>query len=287
VNGEFTSGRVTYVYAGDTLVLDNEENSIKLADIKPIDLVVLSTINYLREKTFGKIVVLDISYTYRFDSYDRIMAIVYADHNSTHYLNLNKALVVENLTTLRNEPNDFNPYFWSLYVPKSSIPTITPKPTPTPTPLPPAPYGNWREVARFTGSNRASISYYFTCDHVDWRIGWDVIRSHVHFPLSNFIIQIGVGGKDYYHFINGSFSLFDDPSSGIHYVHDNAADFYVNVRTSIFAHSYTIIVEENIDSPTLTPAQTPEPSPEGLTIGSNVIGPIIVIFAIIGSIIFL
>jgi hypothetical protein len=49
-----------------------------------------------------------------------------------------------------------------------------------------------------------------------------------------------------------------------------------------YVRNYTIIVEQNTDSPT----PTPEPSPDGLTIGSNVIGPIIVIVTIIGSIAF-
>jgi hypothetical protein len=141
----------------------------------------------------------------------------------------------------------------------SPTPTLTPSPTSTPIP------GNWSEVARFTGSGSGRYTTEsFTCDHVEWRIRWDVILSHVHFPLSNYILQITTFPEgtnlDYIDFINGSFPSIYEPDNragGIQYIHNNAGKFYMKISASIFVHSYTIIIEQNTDSSTLSPISTP------------------------------
>jgi endonuclease YncB( thermonuclease family) len=295
-NAEFTSGRVMHVQDGDTLWVDIEEQSIELADIKAIDLGApggLDAWNYLIGKTYDKIVFLDI------DDRDRsgtsgigIVAIVYVDHNSTHYLNVNKALLVENLARLRDEENDFNPNVWSLYVPKNSIKITTQI------------NGTWSEVARFTGEltggngvltytsevNGSIITDSFTCNHVEWRIRWKANLKHIHFYHGRYFLAIltfpeGTDDDSFY-FINEDFSNIYQPSSskwGTSYIHNKTGNFYMKISPNkSYVRNYTIIVEQNTDSPT----PTPEPSPDGLTIGSNVIGPIIVIVTIIGSIAF-
>ena len=38
--------------------------------------------------------------------------------------------------------------------------------------------GNWSEVARLTGGGGISTTEPFTCDHVDWRIRWEIEPSN-------------------------------------------------------------------------------------------------------------
>ena len=58
----------------------------------------------------------------------------YIGVNSTHYLNVNKAMVHSNNAVIDNFLNEFDPNSWSLYVLKSHL--DSPSPTPTITPLP-------------------------------------------------------------------------------------------------------------------------------------------------------
>ena len=114
--------------------------------------------------------------------------------------------------------------------------------------------GNWVEVARFTGRVGYTTDY-FTCEHVDWRIRWEYDPLSVLFwegidPLSvkvrqegQFALTVssitGVGSKD-----------------GINYIHDNAGRFYMTISTT-FLESFTIIVEQNTESPQTYPSFEP------------------------------
>lgn len=52
---------------------------------------------------------------------------VYIDYNSTHYENVNKALLVENYAVIYDfSNNEFNPSEWTLYVSKTTIPEFSP-----------------------------------------------------------------------------------------------------------------------------------------------------------------
>jgi hypothetical protein len=42
--------------------------------------------------------------------------------NSTHFMNINKALLVEGVAVIKNYDNEFNPYSWGLYCPVETIP---------------------------------------------------------------------------------------------------------------------------------------------------------------------
>ena len=59
------------------------------------------------------------------------MCVVYVSHNSTYYLNVNKALHVNGYTQIKDYDNEFNPYTWTFYksknMPTSLTPTVTPK----------------------------------------------------------------------------------------------------------------------------------------------------------------
>ena len=49
-------------------------------------------------------------------SYDRLVAVVYIKHNSTHYKNVNEALLEYDVFSLDNYDNEFNPSTWKLFV---------------------------------------------------------------------------------------------------------------------------------------------------------------------------
>lgn len=70
----------------------------------------------------GKTVYLDIDDLYGTGPYDRLICVVYVIHNSTHLVNVNKALVLEGAVVIDNYDNEFNPYVWSLYVQRSQEP---------------------------------------------------------------------------------------------------------------------------------------------------------------------
>ena len=71
---------------------------------------------YLKSLVLYKTVYLDIDDLYKTDKYGRYICVVYVRHNSTHLLNVNKALLKAGLARIADYPNEFNPYEWSLYV---------------------------------------------------------------------------------------------------------------------------------------------------------------------------
>ena len=97
---------------------------------------------YLLDLIHGKTVYLDIDNKYTYDDYgngERFVCITYLDYNSTHYLNVNKAMTIANYAITKNYDNEFNPSSWTLFVLKPSATTPAPSPSsvstqdPTPT----------------------------------------------------------------------------------------------------------------------------------------------------------
>jgi len=72
--------------------------------------------NLLDEFVSDKTVYLDIDDIYRTGPYGRLICVVYVNHNSTHLMNVNKALLLEGAVAIDNYDNEFNPYTWTLYV---------------------------------------------------------------------------------------------------------------------------------------------------------------------------
>ena len=73
----------------------------------------------------GKIVYLDIDSKYttnQFKSSDYIECMVYVDHNISHYLNVNSAIVEHGLLLIDNSENDFDPDSWTRYIGKNNVP---------------------------------------------------------------------------------------------------------------------------------------------------------------------
>ena len=88
--------------------------------------------NYLTNMVQSKTVYLDIDNLATTDQYGRLMSLAYIDYNSTHYENLNMAMIVNNYaipSSLNN--SEFNPSNWTWFVSKD-----TPSPSPTSTPAP-------------------------------------------------------------------------------------------------------------------------------------------------------
>ncbi len=71
---------------------------------------------YLASLANHRSVHLDVDDLFGADSYGRIVAVAYIRHNSTHLLNLNKAMLESGLAVLSNFVNEFDPAGWTLYV---------------------------------------------------------------------------------------------------------------------------------------------------------------------------
>ncbi|TFG09768.1 MAG: hypothetical protein EU535_08790 [Promethearchaeota archaeon] len=128
------SGEVTYVVDGDTLDV-NSVGRIRLADIDTPEMDEAGGTEariYLTTLVYSLMVYVDIDDIYGTDPYGRIVAVIYVQHNSTHVLNVNKALLVSGHAVIWNFDNEFNPYTWNLYEPYP--PESDPPPDPDPPP---------------------------------------------------------------------------------------------------------------------------------------------------------
>ena len=127
-SGEFDAITVvSWVTDGDTFDTSSS-GTVRLADIDAPEYDEYgyqSSKNYLISLVYGKTVYLDIDDIYRTDPYGRLVCVAYIHYNSTHYLNVNKALLVTGHAQVSNYNNEFNPYSWNLYVLKESIPELS------------------------------------------------------------------------------------------------------------------------------------------------------------------
>jgi len=120
LTGEMISKLVTQVIDGDTF--DTSEGyRIRLADIDTPELGhtgYLEATEYLELLIEYRTEILDVDDITGTDPYGRYVCLVYVQHNSTHYLNVNEAMLEEgcaDLTDFTN--NEFNPTNWNLYRP--------------------------------------------------------------------------------------------------------------------------------------------------------------------------
>ena len=139
VNGEIDerTGIVSWIIDGDTF--DISYITYRMADIdapesyEDYDAYQTSKY-YLLDLIHGKTAYLDIDDKYTYDNYGRFVCLVYVSYNSTHYLNVNKMMVNSGHAEIKNYDNEFNPYSWTLFYPKTLTPNPTPVPSPTTTP---------------------------------------------------------------------------------------------------------------------------------------------------------
>ncbi len=109
-------GYVTNVVDGDTLDVSNF-GRIRLADIdapESYENGYDEAKNYLRDLVDNKLVYIDKDPEQV--SYGRFVCVIYMQWNSTHLLNVNKAILTEGVAEIWDYPNEFNPSTWTLYV---------------------------------------------------------------------------------------------------------------------------------------------------------------------------
>ncbi len=109
-------GYVTKVIDGDTLDVSNF-GRIRLADIdtpESGEAGYSSAKNYLSSLVGNEFVYIDKDE--KLDPYERFVCVIYVRWNTTHLLNVNKALLLKGVAKISNYPNEFNPASWNLYI---------------------------------------------------------------------------------------------------------------------------------------------------------------------------
>src|SRR5665647_3403849 len=138
------TGAVSAVIDGSSFQLSSGE-TIKLAAIDTPNSGqpgYLESKNYLTTLIQGKPVYLDIGVATTTGQQGRLLCIVYLDYNSTHYENINMAMIQNGYAAPNGQINNgFDVGTWTWFVLKqastsSPSPTISPPPSETPTPTP-------------------------------------------------------------------------------------------------------------------------------------------------------
>ncbi len=111
---------VNWVVDGDTFDMASGDR-IRLADIDAPESGYYDAKNFLISLVYGETVYLDIDDIYETDPYGRLVCVVYVEHSSTEYKNVNKVLLVEGVAVITNYDNEFNPYTRGLICPKDEI----------------------------------------------------------------------------------------------------------------------------------------------------------------------
>jgi len=111
---------VNRVIDGDTFDTTSE-GRIRLADVDTPERGergYYEAKNFLTSLVYNEHVYLDIDDVYETDRYGRLVCVVYVSYNTTHFKNVNKALLVKGYAVIWNFNNEFSPYTWTLYCPK-------------------------------------------------------------------------------------------------------------------------------------------------------------------------
>ena len=113
----------TYIVDGDTFDISSGDR-IRLADVdtpERDEAGFYEASEFLSLLIYHKKVYLDIDDINIYDTYgSRLVCLVYVDYNSTHFLNVNKALLVGDYAYISDYDNEFSPYEWTLLAPKPS-----------------------------------------------------------------------------------------------------------------------------------------------------------------------
>jgi hypothetical protein len=114
----------TYIVDGDTFDIATGHR-IRLADVdtpETYEVGFREASQFLSYLIYNKRIYLDIDDVYVYDiGGERLVCLVYIDFNSTHYLNVNKALLVSNHARLSNYENEFNPMTWTQFMSKLNL----------------------------------------------------------------------------------------------------------------------------------------------------------------------
>jgi len=114
----------TYIVDGDTFDISSGDR-VRLADVDTPErgqVGFYEASEFLNILIYNKKVYLDIDDIHVYDTHgSRLVCLVYLDFNSTHYLNVNEALLESNLARISNYDNEFSPHVWTLLVQKVSL----------------------------------------------------------------------------------------------------------------------------------------------------------------------
>lgn len=111
--------------------------------------------------------------------------------------------------------------------------------------VPEAPSDNWIEVTRFIGSKGFTTNA-FSCNHTEWRIRWEFDPGHWHFAdMYTLHVTTYKEGEATTYFNK----ITEPPGGNLNGVEllNQSGTFYLEIGSGLI-NSYTIIVEENIDS---------------------------------------
>ena len=118
-------GIVTYIVDGDTIdvlatsgFMNGSEYRIRFADINAPELDIeegQEAKEALKSLLYGKMVCIDIDNITTYDSYGRVVAVVYLPVNKTHAINVNYNMVLNNHSVIWDFSNEFDPNTWTPY----------------------------------------------------------------------------------------------------------------------------------------------------------------------------
>ena len=108
---------------------------------------------------------------------------------------------------------------------------------------------NWVEIARFSGGDNVRLTTdFFTCDHSEWRIRWELDIYHGHFPELQFLSITTYPQGESNLYADLIYELGNKDKNGTSYIHNNIGNFYIRIETGAII-KYTVIVEQNLESP--------------------------------------
>jgi len=117
--------KVVRVIDGDTFEITSG-NRVRLADIDAPEYGENGYYDakwYLEDLIENHYVGLDVDDIHVTDQYGRYVCVVYVHIPNTDYvMNVNKALLIEEVAVIKDYHNEFNPYIWTLYVHEDAIP---------------------------------------------------------------------------------------------------------------------------------------------------------------------
>jgi micrococcal nuclease len=111
------NGAVVSVIDGDTfdmVATNGTQYRVRLADVDAPErgeVGYTEAKEYLKRLIYDKTVYLDVDDLYKWDNYgsgSRLVCVVYIEYNTTHYLNVNEALVKAGYVQKKEYANEFN-----------------------------------------------------------------------------------------------------------------------------------------------------------------------------------
>ena len=114
---------------------------------------------------------------------------------------------------------------------------------------------DWIEVIRFTGGAGITTTEPFTCDYVEWRIRWEY-EPRTENPEDPPGLEVCVYTQKYHSPFFERFNNWGtEETNGTLIIHDKNGTFHLAIICGV--PSYTVIIEQNLDSIPEFPSWTP------------------------------